>query len=90
MVIVGPEGMTRERWAPEQDRAQCVFEHVYFARPDSIVFGRAVEESRENLGRLLARECSRGCRPGGAGARFGRGRGHRLCRRNPGCRSGRR
>src|SRR5580693_4352196 len=57
MVIVGPEGMTRERWTTEQPRSQCVFEHVYFARPDSIVFGRAVAESRENLGRLLAREC---------------------------------
>ena len=56
MVIVGPEGMTRERWTPEQPRAHCVFEHVYFSRPDSIVFGRSVEESRENLGRLLARE----------------------------------
>jgi amidophosphoribosyltransferase len=57
MVIVGPEGLTRERFAPEQARAQCVFEHVYFSRPDSIVFGRAVQESREELGRLLAREC---------------------------------
>jgi amidophosphoribosyltransferase len=57
MVIVGPEGLTRERYAPERPRAQCVFEHVYFSRPDSIVFGRAVEESRESLGRLLAREC---------------------------------
>jgi len=56
MVIVGPEGITRERFAPKQPLSQCVFEHVYFARPDSIVFGRAVEESRENLGRLLARE----------------------------------
>jgi amidophosphoribosyltransferase len=56
MVIVGPEGMTRERYAPEQPRAQCVFEHVYFARPDSMVFDRSVQESRENLGRLLARE----------------------------------
>jgi len=57
MIIVGPEGITREHYAPEQARSQCVFEHVYFARPDSIVFGRAVEESRENLGRLLACEC---------------------------------
>jgi amidophosphoribosyltransferase len=56
MVSVGPEGLVRERWAPEQPRSQCVFEHVYFSRPDSIVFGRSVEESRENLGRLLARE----------------------------------
>ncbi|HUP04639.1 MAG TPA: amidophosphoribosyltransferase [Bryobacteraceae bacterium] len=57
MVIIGPEGITRERYAPEQPRAQCVFEHVYFSRPDSIVFGRSVSESREMLGRLLAREC---------------------------------
>src|SRR6185503_18473278 len=56
MVIVGPEGVTRERYAPEQARAQCVFEHVYFSRPDSIVFERPVQESREMLGRLLARE----------------------------------
>src|SRR5579872_3061590 len=56
MVIVGPEGVTRERFAPERPLAQCGFEHVYFSRPDSIVFGRAVQESRENLGRLLAKE----------------------------------
>jgi amidophosphoribosyltransferase len=56
MVCIGPAGMTRERFAPECPHAQCVFEHVYFSRPDSIVFGRAVQESRENLGRLLAKE----------------------------------
>ncbi len=56
MVIVGPEGVTRERYTPERNRAQCVFEHVYFARPDSTVFGLPVYESREKLGRLLARE----------------------------------
>ncbi|MGA2186488.1 MAG: amidophosphoribosyltransferase [Bryobacteraceae bacterium] len=57
MVIAGPEGLTRERYAPASDLAQCVFEHVYFSRPDSTVFGRSVQESRENLGKLLAREC---------------------------------
>jgi amidophosphoribosyltransferase len=56
MVIVGPGGITREQYAPAADRAHCVFEHVYFARPDSIVFGRPVHHSREMLGRLLARE----------------------------------
>ena len=56
MVIVGPEGVTRERYAPEQPLSQCVFEHVYFSRPDSIVFGRPVQESRELMGALLARE----------------------------------
>jgi amidophosphoribosyltransferase len=57
MVIIGPEGMTRERFAPAQAKAHCVFEHVYFARPDSMVFGRSVQQSREMMGRLLAREC---------------------------------
>jgi amidophosphoribosyltransferase len=57
MVQVGPEGVTRERYAPKRDHAHCVFEHVYFSRPDSIVFGRSVQESREMQGRLLAREC---------------------------------
>jgi len=56
MIVVGPEGVTRERYAPERALAQCAFEHVYFSRPDSIVFGRPVQESREMLGRLLARE----------------------------------
>jgi len=56
MVIIGPEGMTREFYAPPRDRAQCVFEHVYFSRPDSIVFGTSVQASRERMGRALARE----------------------------------
>ena len=57
MVIAGVDGITRERYAPRRDKAHCVFEHVYFSRPDSIVFGRPVQKSRELLGRYLAREC---------------------------------
>src|SRR5260370_41474029 len=56
MVIVSKDGMTRERYAPVRDNAHCVFEHVYFSRPDSIDFGRAVQESREKLGRHLCGE----------------------------------
>jgi amidophosphoribosyltransferase len=56
MVIVSQDGMTRERYAPVRAHSHCVFEHVYFSRPDSFVFGRPVEESREQLGRLLAQE----------------------------------
>jgi amidophosphoribosyltransferase len=56
MVIVGPEGITREHYTPARNSAQCVFEHVYFARPDSMVFGLPVAASREKMGRLLARQ----------------------------------
>jgi amidophosphoribosyltransferase len=56
MITVGPEGMIREQFTPSRDHAHCVFEHVYFSRPDSIVFGRPVAQSREMLGRLLAQE----------------------------------
>jgi amidophosphoribosyltransferase len=57
MVIVGPEGMTRSRYAPHADKAHCVFEHVYFSRPDSLVFGKSIAASRERMGHLLAKHC---------------------------------
>jgi len=55
-VIVGPEGVTRERYAPKREHSHCVFEHVYFANPASRIFGQNVHLVREALGRQLARE----------------------------------
>jgi amidophosphoribosyltransferase len=56
LVIVGPEGTTSRFYASAMAQSSCIFEHVYFSRPDSRVFGRSVQESREELGRQLARE----------------------------------
>jgi amidophosphoribosyltransferase len=56
LVIVGPEGVTSRLYSPPLPQSSCIFEHVYFSRPDSLVFGRAVQQSREELGRQLARE----------------------------------
>jgi amidophosphoribosyltransferase len=56
MVRISRSGIESIRFAPEKPHQYCVFEHVYFSRPDSVVFGRPVNESRERLGRLLAQE----------------------------------
>jgi amidophosphoribosyltransferase len=56
VVIVSAEGVRSIKPFPPAPAAQCIFEHVYFARPDSYVFGRSVNEVRTELGRVLARE----------------------------------
>ena len=56
MVILDGSGISSLRFAPPAPHSQCIFEHVYFSRPDSVIFGRPVQKSREMLGRLLARE----------------------------------
>jgi len=42
--------------SPERGTAHCVFELVYFSRPDSLIFGESVDQFRRSLGRQLARE----------------------------------
>ena len=56
LVIVGPEGVSSRFYSPSPAQSSCIFEHVYFSRPDSIVFGRTVDLSRDLMGRQLARE----------------------------------
>jgi amidophosphoribosyltransferase len=58
MIIIGPDGLKSHKlpFAAAAPRHVCVFEHVYFARPDSIINGRSVYRVRENMGRRLAQE----------------------------------
>jgi amidophosphoribosyltransferase len=56
VVIVTPHGLKSVKpYAPAR-KAHCIFEHVYFSRPDSYVFGESVNEVRTEFGRRLARE----------------------------------
>jgi len=57
LVVVDEKGLRSERLAPAQPRlGRCVFEHIYFARPDSILFGRSVHEVRTSFGAQLAKD----------------------------------
>ena len=55
LIAIDDRGLRSERIAPAAP-APCVFEWIYFSRPDSTVFGRSVGEMRIELGRQLARE----------------------------------
>ena len=60
MVILDGGGIRSERLFPDQRPPQrygrCVFEHIYFARPDSVLFGRSVYAVRHSFGKRLAVE----------------------------------
>jgi amidophosphoribosyltransferase len=56
MVIIDDKGISSRKFGPNPEPAFCIFEYIYFARPDSSFNGNNVQEVREEMGRQLARE----------------------------------
>jgi amidophosphoribosyltransferase len=58
VLIIDKNGLKSLFPWPKQKHSFCIFEHVYFARPDSDIFGMNVYQSRKQMGKILARESS--------------------------------
>ena len=56
LIVISDGGIRSLHPFPRGPLAHCIFEHVYFARPDSYVFGKSVNEVRTEMGRILARD----------------------------------
>jgi amidophosphoribosyltransferase len=56
VVVISEDGIESHRPFPKQQARPCIFEYIYFSRPDSILGGRSVYEVRKELGKQLALE----------------------------------
>ncbi len=56
MIVIEDRCLNSIRYAPKIPSKSCIFELIYFARPDSLVFGKEVYSTRKKMGETLARE----------------------------------
>src|SRR5690606_18246122 len=56
LISIGERGIETRQVMPSPRRAHCVFEHIYFSRPDTRLEGRVLQEVRGRMGEILARE----------------------------------
>lgn len=61
VVVVDKDGISSLCLLPHQQRKACIFEHIYFSLPNSLVFGRSVYHSRYTIGEILADEAPVDC-----------------------------
>ncbi len=56
IIIANDDGFHSKSFAVSQKSKHCIFEYIYFSRPDSKIFGKSVDKMRRNFGRILAQE----------------------------------
>ena len=80
IVFINEKGIRSFKPLPKKQHKYCVFENIYFSRPDSFLHGKNIYQMRKDMGRQLAIECPCRRRHSRRCSGFGNARGHGICR----------